>query len=403
MARRPSPAEFKIALRDALAGLYDPGTLASSPLICWLCLADESDPPRALLALLSQAIESRKPQAGAPPQSNAWRIYHILRQRYVECYPPSHIAAGLGLGTRQVRRLHALAIDVLGDYLYGRCPQTATAPTAAAAEPGDRELEALGATPLEAADATALLAAALDLLEPVARREAVAVQQALPADLPLVAVQRVPVRHAFLAVLTAALRSAAGGSITVTGEAAAACVHLRIDLRSADESAPVNLDAEQVAIARQLLHLSGGALALPPPSPAQATVAIRLPVVADVPVAVIDDNSDALQLFRRYLDGTRYRFVGTSDPQQALALVAESAARLVVLDLMLPQVDGWELLSRLREHPNTRHIPVVICTVLPEEELALLFGAAALLRKPVTQAGLLAALDRALAPPTEAC
>lgn len=401
---RPSPYAFKQALRDALAGLYDPGALASNPLVNWLGMAGDADPPRALLNLLLQAIESRKPHGEAPPQSNAWRVYHILRQRYVECYPQAEIAAGLGLGTRQLRRLHALAIDVLGDYLYGRCQQAGPAapPLApATSAPDHRELEALGATPVEAADPAALLLAVADLLEPVAHQNGVIVQRRLPEGLPLVAIQRVPVRHAFLGIVTAALRGAAGGSVILTGDAAAGHVSLSVEVQPAPSAtALVHLDGEQTAMARQLLRLSGGDVTLSSPAHGQTTVTIMLPMVADVPVAIVDDNEDALQLFQRYLDGTRYRFVGTSDARQVLPLVEESAARLVVLDLMLPRVDGWELLSRLREHPNTRHIPVIICTVLPEEDLALLFGAAGLLRKPVTQADLLAALDRALTQPT---
>ena len=53
---------------------------------------------------------------------------------------------------------------------------------------------------------------------------------------------------------------------------------------------------------------------------------------------------------------------------------------------------GW-----LREHPRTRDIPIVICTVLPQEELALSLGASGFVRKPVTRRGFLAALDEQVA------
>jgi len=64
------------------------------------------------------------------------------------------------------------------------------------------------------------------------------------------------------------------------------------------------------------------------------------------------------------------------------------------LDVMLPGIDGWELLGQLREHPQTSCIPVVVCTILPQEPLALALGAAAFLRKPVSREALLSALDR---------
>ncbi len=261
----------------------------------------------------------------------------------------------------------------------------------------------MSATPIEATDPAALMLAVADLLHPVAVQSSVTVRSQLPPALPPVAAQRVPVRHAFLAILRAALYLAAGGSIALRGEARAGHVHLSITVSPAPLDAGAGqADSEQLAMARRLLRLSGGELTITPAAHGGAVFSIMLPLVADVPVVVVDDNGDALRLFQRYLDGTRYRFVGTSDPEQVVALVEDAAARAVVLDLMLPRVDGWEILSRLREHPKTRNVPVIICTVLPEEDLALLFGAAGLLRKPVTQADLLATLDRALAQPTDA-
>ena len=56
---------------------------------------------------------------------------------------------------------------------------------------------------------------------------------------------------------------------------------------------------------------------------------------------------------------------------------------IIVLDLMLPDVDGWELLAQLYEHPLSRSIPIVVCSVVREEELALALGAAAYIAKPV--------------------
>ena len=64
------------------------------------------------------------------------------------------------------------------------------------------------------------------------------------------------------------------------------------------------------------------------------------------------------------------------------------------MDVMLPHIDGWDLLGRLREHPQTHGIPIVVCSILAEEQLALDLGAAAFIRKPVSREGLLATLDR---------
>jgi Amt family ammonium transporter len=68
--------------------------------------------------------------------------------------------------------------------------------------------------------------------------------------------------------------------------------------------------------------------------------------------------------------------------------------RAILLDIMMPGLDGWELLERLREHPRTGGVPVIVCSIVPQESLARLLGAADYIRKPVTRRALLAALDR---------
>jgi len=116
--------------------------------------------------------------------------------------------------------------------------------------------------------------------------------------------------------------------------------------------------------------------------------------VEQVPVLAIDDNADALQLLQRYTAGTRYRLVGTRDPHEALELAQRLAPQVVVLDVMMPQEDGWKVMSMLRQHPYTAHIPIVICTILAQEKLALSLGASAFLQKPVTRQAFLNVLEQ---------
>ena len=117
-------------------------------------------------------------------------------------------------------------------------------------------------------------------------------------------------------------------------------------------------------------------------------------------VLMIDDNADALQLLQRYLSNSRYHFVGTQDPQRGLAMAEEQAPQIIVLDVMMPERDGWTVLGQLREHPKTHDIPVIVCSILSQEQLALTLGAAQFLRKPVTRQALLSALDHQIEPAT---
>lgn len=63
---------------------------------------------------------------------------------------------------------------------------------------------------------------------------------------------------------------------------------------------------------------------------------------------------------------------------------------------MLPDTDGWKLLSELRESPKTRDTPIIICSVIREEKLALALGATLYLPKPVQRLEFTQALDRVL-------
>jgi len=66
----------------------------------------------------------------------------------------------------------------------------------------------------------------------------------------------------------------------------------------------------------------------------------------------------------------------------------------------LPDIDGWELLTNLREHPATRSLPVIVCSVVREEELALALGAARYVPKPVRRQEFIQALDQ-VSPPAQ--
>jgi CheY-like chemotaxis protein len=108
---------------------------------------------------------------------------------------------------------------------------------------------------------------------------------------------------------------------------------------------------------------------------------------------VIDDNLDFIQLIERYLTGTRYKTISERNPRQTVASAEQNHPDLIILDVMMPNMDGWEVLGRLRRHPATAQIPVIVCSIVPQRELALSLGAANFMRKPLSQEALLAVLD----------
>jgi CheY-like chemotaxis protein len=82
------------------------------------------------------------------------------------------------------------------------------------------------------------------------------------------------------------------------------------------------------------------------------------------------------------------------DSRTAVAVVAQQQPRLVILDIQMPDVDGWEVLAQLRSNPTTSAIPVVICSIIDQHNLSIALGAHAHLVKPIREEELLAVLRR---------
>jgi hypothetical protein len=76
--------------------------------------------------------------------------------------------------------------------------------------------------------------------------------------------------------------------------------------------------------------------------------------------------------------------------------VAETQPDVITLDVMMPNMDGWQVLRALAQNPATAKIPVVVCSVLREPEVALSLGARAYLKKPIDPLMLVETLARLL-------
>ena len=111
-------------------------------------------------------------------------------------------------------------------------------------------------------------------------------------------------------------------------------------------------------------------------------------------ILTIDDDRAVLNLYERYLVDHGYRVIPVLDPAQAVPVAARAQPFAITLDIMMPRVDGWQVLSALKADPATRHIPVIICSIVENQEKGFSLGAVGYLTKPLLQDDLLKALDR---------
>lgn len=118
------------------------------------------------------------------------------------------------------------------------------------------------------------------------------------------------------------------------------------------------------------------------------------PAAADPPVRVlvVDDIAANLRLLDAVLTPRGYEVVTASSGQEALDVIAEQDVDVVLLDVNMPGMSGYEVCRRIRDDDRTRLLPVVMVTAAPEEErvLALEAGADDFLRQPLEQPELLA-------------
>lgn len=115
-------------------------------------------------------------------------------------------------------------------------------------------------------------------------------------------------------------------------------------------------------------------------------------------ILLVDDERDILELLKYNLEKEGY-FVRTATDGASALSAARSVPDLIVLDIMLPEIDGWEVAKTLRSTPETRSIPIVFLTAKDsevDEVLGLELGAEDYIRKPVNVRLLIARIRKAL-------
>jgi CheY-like chemotaxis protein len=397
--------QFQELVRAVLAHLYDPNYLRQSPLVALLGLTGQSNPPLALQRTLIEAITALEPPPDVPSHARSWRTYELLFYRYVQQLTAQEVAEQMSLSERQVRRTQQEAIELLASRLWqqhGLKEDTALVDASNAAggqrweSPAiEEELawlrEAAVEQPIDLATA---LAAVLQLVGPMAVRSGTQLESPAAVQSLELLVHPVALNQMLLSLIRLAIWWAPGGRVVISyGGAKQSEIVIWAKAGGSQRVALSANDHANLSMAQKLAELSVGQLTYRMEDRV-FTATLALPVSQRVMVMAIDDNTDALLLFQRYCAGTRYHLVGISDPNQVFDLASKLPYRIIVLDVMMPQIDGWNLLGRLRTHPLTSGLPIIVCTILAEQELALSLGASDFLRKPVGQQDFMAALDR---------
>jgi PAS domain S-box-containing protein len=171
-----------------------------------------------------------------------------------------------------------------------------------------------------------------------------------------------------------------------------------------------------LAISRKFCQMMGGEIHVESAPGKGTTFTIRLPVAVRDPrvppaglsdsettivpdegapvVLVVDDDATVHDLMRRFLGKEGFRMLPASSGEEGLRLARETQPVAITLDVQMPGMDGWAVLSALKADPETAAIPVILVTMVDEKNKAFSLGAADFIPKPVDRERLVAVLRK---------
>ena len=169
-----------------------------------------------------------------------------------------------------------------------------------------------------------------------------------------------------------------------------------------------------LALSRRLCRMMGGDVTAQSESGRGSTFTIRLPAVVrpaaeegaalpapveTVPprvgtVLVIDDEAAVRDLMQRFLSREGFRVVTASSGEEGLRRARELRPDAITLDVMMPGMDGWAVLSALKADPDVASIPVIMLTIVDDRNLGYALGAADYLTKPIDRERLVSVLTQ---------
>jgi len=113
-------------------------------------------------------------------------------------------------------------------------------------------------------------------------------------------------------------------------------------------------------------------------------------------ILVIDDDPDAEYLLKENLNPQEFEIAGTRDGKEGLRMARAGQPQAILLDIIMPGADGWQILHDLKEDPSTADIPVILLTIVDKKALGFRLGASAYLLKPLDPVAVREALNRVI-------
>ncbi len=385
-------AEFEQQFKDCLAHYDDFAYLQQHSLVRALTEGESGDGLRVqhFREQIEQAINCLNP--GSDPSLKQARFYNILFLRYVKQLQVQHALFRLNLGERQFYRDHNKAIHALSEVLWQRVqeePEAHMTPISIQSEVQRIHRQ----ESLEQISPHAFLQKTLTSIQSLLEQYQVEITFQVEDHALLPANDSAVLRQAIIWVLARLIINSWPSShfsisyrhLSMEGEFVITCQ----DLPKRIHSLPI-LEEETL---QNLVQALDGTVEARFTAPGSLEICLGFPLRKHS-VLIIDDNPDAVALFRHYLAGYPYQILTAYESSQALQIAQDSKPDVIVLDVLLPEQDGWEILHSLKNQVSTLRIPVLICSVLDSPELAHVLGADGFLHKPPSEADFLSMVSQ---------
>ena len=387
---------FETLIKDGLNNLFDFAVLETHPLLSngiTIPSNFSGNKGEFLKKVLLEAIENLKPvekiyDINVPE----WRVYIVLIKRYVEGMNSFDVAKLLAMSDRQYRRYQKKAIQSVAIILWNRFIQTTP-------EPNGEKTQETSNIDFNIFHEEIVLSDVIhglnNLLETRFSDEKVTIRIEEEVKSARVESDRVILRQILIEIVNTLLNYKTKRltyTIYFFQDQIALSIKSTIQHEGSlffeEKNEPfennIRFWADKLGIKIEQVE---------DPGLKQIEIRIVFSKNKQKTILIIDDQEPAIRLFTRYLSRSNVKIIGISKPGKVLARVKEANPILIILDIMMPKMDGWEVLQSIKLDEKTKTIPVIVCSAWGEPELAKSLGAIEFLRKPVTQRDLLATIQ----------
>jgi signal transduction histidine kinase/CheY-like chemotaxis protein/putative methionine-R-sulfoxide reductase with GAF domain len=274
---------------------------------------------------------------------------------------------------------------------------------------------------------TELIQSVLSTAVGLVKDKPIQLERIIPADLPTVRADPTRLRQVILNLLSNAAKFTEKGTITIQAEVANHGAQSEIVIKVIDTGIGIAPEHQKnlfqpftqvdgsatrktggsglgLSISRLLVDIHGGRIGVESEAGKGSCFYFTLPLTPNHELTVLEQGNriilaiegewQVLYLYDRYLSEHGYVVVPVSIPSEAVTRAQELQPHAILLDVMMPGGSGWKVLEDLKQSPDTRHIPIIVCSLFDDKERAFGLGATDYLLKPILEEDLIHSLGQ---------